>query len=98
MDGGKTWKKILYVNENTGVADLAIDPSDTLTLYAAAYEHRRLPYYFSSGGPGSGLYKTTDGGETWTKLAEDLPEGVMGRIGIDVSRSNPNVVHALIEQ
>lgn len=97
MDGGKTWKKILYINEDTGVADLTIDPSDSLTLYAATYEHRRLPYYFSSGGPGSGLYKTTDGGETWTKLTEDLPEGVMGRIGIDVSRSNPNVVYALIE-
>jgi photosystem II stability/assembly factor-like uncharacterized protein len=91
-DGGKTWRKVLYINEDTGVADLAIDPSDSLTLYAAAYEHRRLPYYFSSGGPGSGLYKTTDGGGTWTKLTEDLPEGVMGRIGIDVSRSNPNVV------
>jgi photosystem II stability/assembly factor-like uncharacterized protein len=96
-DGGITWRKILYVNEDTGVADLAMDPSDSMTLYAATYEHRRLPYYFSSGGPGSGLYKTTDGGGTWTKLTEDLPEGVMGRIGIDVSRSNPNVVYALIE-
>ncbi len=97
VDGGKTWRKVLYINENTGFADLAIDPSDSLTLYAAAYEHRRLPYYFSSGGPGSGIYKTTDGGETWTKLTKDLPEGVMGRIGIDVSRSNPKVVYALIE-
>ncbi len=97
MDGGKTWRKVLYINEDTGVADLAIDPSDSLTLYAATYEHRRLPYYFSSGGPGSGLYKTTDGGGTWTKLTEDLPEGVMGRIGIAVSRSNSNVVYALIE-
>ena len=97
VDGGKTWKKALYINENTGFADLAIDPSDSLTLYAAAYEHRRLPYYFSSGGPGSGIYKTIDGGETWTRLTRDLPEGVMGRIGIDVSRSNPKVVYALIE-
>jgi len=97
IDGGKSWKKVLYVNENTGFADLAIDPSDSLTLYAAAYEHRRLDYYFSSGGPGSGIYKSTDGGETWTRLFKDLPEGVMGRIGIDVSRSNPNVVYALIE-
>lgn len=97
VDGGKTWKKVLYINENTGFADLAIDPSDSLILYAAAYEHRRLPYYFSSGGPGSALYKTEDGGETWTKLTKDLPQGTMGRIGIDVSRSNPNIVYALIE-
>lgn len=97
IDGGATWTKVLYVDANTGFADLAVDPSDSLTLYAAAYEHRRLPYYFSSGGPGSGLYRTTDGGLTWKKLAKDLPGGVLGRIGIDVSRSNPKVVYALIE-
>ena len=97
IDGGKTWTKVLYVNENTGFADLAMDPSDSLTLFAAAYEHRRLPYYFSSGGFGSGLYKTSDGGLTWKKLTKDLPEGLMGRIGIDVARSSPNVVYALIE-
>ncbi|UCE40439.1 MAG: hypothetical protein JSV17_13390 [Candidatus Aminicenantes bacterium] len=96
-NGGKSWKKILYVDENTGFADLAMDPSDSLTLFAAAYDYRRLPYHYRSGGPGSGLYKTTDGGETWKKLTKDLPEGIMGRIGIDVSRSNPNVVYALIE-
>ncbi len=96
-DGGETWEKILYVNEDTGFADLAIDPSDSQILYAAAYEHRRYPYYFYSGGPGSGLYKTTDGGKSWKKLTRDLPEGVMGRIGIDVSRSQPNIVYALIE-
>jgi photosystem II stability/assembly factor-like uncharacterized protein len=97
MDGGKTWQKILYVDEDTGFADLAMDPSDSLTLYAAAYDYRRLPYHYRSGGPGSGLYKTTDGGSTWIKLTKDLPEGIMGRIGIDVSRSNPDVVYALIE-
>ena len=96
-DGGKTWKKVLYVNENTGCADLAMDPSDSLILYAAAYEHRRQPYFFSSGGPGSGLYKTVDGGETWTRLTKDLPEGTLGRIGLDVARSTPGVVYALIE-
>ena len=96
-DGGETWEKVLFVNQDTGFADLAIDPSDSQILYAAAYDHRRLPYYFSSGGPGSGLYKTTNGGKTWKKLTKDLPEGVMGRIGIDVSRSNPDVVYALIE-
>jgi len=97
-DGGKTWQKILYVDENTGFADLVIDPSDSLTLFAAAYEYCRLPYHYTSGGPGSGLYKTTDGGETWKKLTKDLPEGVLGRIGIDISRSNPDVVYALIGQ
>ena len=96
-DGGKTWKKILYVDENTGCSDLAMDPSDSLTLYAAAYEHRRLPYYFSSGGPGSGIYRSRDGGETWTRLTQDLPEGTMGRIGLAVARSRPGVVYALIE-
>ena len=96
-DGGKSWKKILYVDKNTGFADLAMDPSDSLTLFAAAYEYRRLPYHFTSGGPGSGLYKSTDGGKTWKRLTKDLPEGIMGRIGIDISRSNPNVVYALIE-
>lgn len=96
-DGGETWEKILYVNEDTGFADLTMDPEDNRILYAAAYEHRRLPYYFRSGGPGSGLYKSTDNGETWKKLTQDLPEGIMGRIGVDVSRSKPNVVYALIE-
>lgn len=96
-DGGKTWRKVLYVDENTGFADLAMHPEDSLVLYAAAYEYRRLPYYFSSGGPGSALYRSTDGGETWNKLTEGLPEGIMGRIGLAVSRSKPDVVYALIE-
>jgi photosystem II stability/assembly factor-like uncharacterized protein len=96
-DGGRTWKKVLYVDENTGCADLAMDPADSLTLYAAAYEHRRAPAYFSSGGPASGLYKTTDGGETWTKLVKDLPEGILGRIGVAAAPSAPGVVYALIE-
>jgi photosystem II stability/assembly factor-like uncharacterized protein len=97
IDGGLTWKKSLYVDENTGFADLVMDPSDSLTLYAAAYEYRRLPYHYTSGGKGSGIYKTTDGGKTWNKLEKDLPEGIMGRIGLAVSRSSPNVVYALIE-
>jgi photosystem II stability/assembly factor-like uncharacterized protein len=97
LDGGKTWKKVLYVDENTGIADLAMDPSNSQVLYAAAYEHRRLAYHFTSGGPGSGLFKSEDGGETWKKLTHDLPEGILGRIGIAVSRSSPNVVYALIE-
>jgi len=97
MDGGKSWEKILYVNKKTGFADLVMDPSNSLILYAAAYEHRRYPHYFYSGGPGSALYKTTDGGKTWNKLSKDLPEGILGRIGLAVSKSRPNVVYALIE-
>ncbi len=97
MDGGKTWRKVLYINENTGISDLAMDPADSLILYAAGYEHRRLPYLYTSGGPGSGIYKTIDGGETWTRLTKDLPEGITGRIGLDVSRNRPGIVYALIE-
>jgi len=97
LDGGKTWAKVLYVNDNTGFADIAMDPGNSLVLYAAAYEHRRLPYNYTGGGPGSGLYKSEDGGATWKRLAKDLPEGVMGRIGIGVARSRPGVVYALIE-
>ncbi|MGQ9471831.1 MAG: VPS10 domain-containing protein [Candidatus Aminicenantales bacterium] len=97
IDGGKSWKKVLYINPDTGIADLAIDPSNSKILYAAAWEHRRLPYYFRSGGEGSALYKSTDGGETWKRLTQGLPSGVNGRIGIGVARSNPNVVYALIE-
>jgi len=96
-DGGETWQKVLYINEKTGVADLAMDPENPLILYASAYEHRRLPYLYISGGPGSGLYKTTDGGQTWKKLEKELPRGIIGRIGIAVSRSRPEVVYALIE-
>lgn len=97
IDGGQTWKKVLYVNENTGFCDLEMDPQDSQILYAAAYEHRRLPYHMVSGGPGSGIYRSTDGGLTWTKLTKDLPEGIMGRIGLAIARSKPGVVYALIE-
>jgi len=96
-DGGKTWQKVLYINKNTGIADLAIDPSDGKILYAAAWDYQRFPYFFYSGGPGSGIYKSLDGGENWVRLVKGLPEGVLGRIGLAVSRSNPNVVYALIE-
>jgi photosystem II stability/assembly factor-like uncharacterized protein len=96
-DGGKNWRKVLYVDENTGFADLVMDASDSLVLLAAAYEYRRLPYDFTSGGPGSGIFKTTDGGETWTRLTKDLPGGILGRIGLAVSRSTPGVIYALIE-
>ena len=96
-DGGRTWKKVLFIDENTGCADLAMDPADSLTLYAAMYDHRRSPDHFSSGGKGSGLYKTADGGGTWTRLAKDLPEGLLGRTGVAVAPGTPGVVYALIE-
>ncbi|MGB9892766.1 MAG: VPS10 domain-containing protein, partial [Candidatus Saccharicenans sp.] len=97
IDGGKTWTKVLYINENTGICDLEIDPTDSQIIYAAAYEHRRTPYHLISGGPGSGLYKSTDGGNSWNRLKQDLPEGIIGRIGLAVARSKPGVVYALIE-
>jgi photosystem II stability/assembly factor-like uncharacterized protein len=96
-DGGKTWNKILYVNEDTGVADMAIDPSNSRILYAATWDYRRKPFHFRSGGSGSAIHKTTDGGETWKKIHEGLPSGDYGRIGLDVCRSRPEVVYALVE-
>jgi photosystem II stability/assembly factor-like uncharacterized protein len=97
MDGGKTWSNVLFINEDTGVIDLAMDPQSPMTLYAAAYQRRRTPFGFNGGGPGSAIYKTIDGGATWKKLTTDLPEGPTGRIGIDIYRSNPNIVYAIME-
>ena len=96
-DGGKTWVNTKFIDENTGFVDLAIDMENPSTLYAAAYQRRRTAFGFSGGGPGSGLYKTTDGGETWVKLTSGLPEGPTGRIGVDIYRSDPNIVYAIIE-
>jgi photosystem II stability/assembly factor-like uncharacterized protein len=96
-DGGKTWSNVLFVNEDTGVIDLAIDPQSPMTLYAAAYQRRRTPWGFNGGGPGSAVYRTVDGGANWTKLTKGLPEGTTGRIGLDVYRGNPNTVYALVE-
>ena len=98
-DGGATWKKVLYVDERTGAADLAIDPSNPNKLFAALWQFRRWPFFFRSGGPGSGLHVTIDGGATWKRLQEEdgLPKGVLGRIGVALCRSHPEVVYALIE-
>jgi photosystem II stability/assembly factor-like uncharacterized protein len=96
-DGGKTWEKALYVNPDTGISDIAMDPSNPRVLYAGAWDHRRKPYHFRSGGPGSALYKTTDAGETWRKIHQGLPPGEYGRWGIDICRTKPNVVYALVE-
>ena len=96
-DGGKTWKKILYFDKDTGIADMVADPANSRILYAAAYSHRRKPFHFRSGGPHSGIYKTTDAGETWKQLKNGLPGGVNGRCGLAVSRSRPEVIYAIIE-
>ncbi|MEQ1587637.1 MAG: hypothetical protein ABL895_17255 [Cyclobacteriaceae bacterium] len=98
-DGGATWKRILFVDEKTGCADLIMDPSNPNKLFAAMWQHRRQPWTFTSGGPGSGLHVTIDGGETWTKITnkEGLPEGELGRIGLAIARSKPEVVYAYVE-
>ncbi len=98
-DGGKTWKKILYVNESTGVADIVMDPENPNKLIAAMWEYKRWPWFFKSGGKGSGLYITYDGGKNWKKLTnkDGLPDGELGRIGLAIAKSNPDVVYALIE-
>lgn len=97
-DGGQTWAKIKYIDENTGFTDITMDPNDSNVLYAASYQRRRTGCCFNGGGPGSGLWKTVDGGATWARLTGDgLPPGTYGRIAVDVARSNANVVYAQIE-
>ncbi len=98
-DGGKTWKKILFNNNKTGAADLVMDPSNPNKLIAAMWEHKREPWFFKSGGKGSGMYITHDGGENWKKITakEGFPKGELGRIGVAISRSNPNTIYALVE-
>jgi photosystem II stability/assembly factor-like uncharacterized protein len=96
-DGGKSWKRILFVNDSTGPSDLSMDPSNPRILYAAFWDFRRFPWQIRSGGPASGIWKSTDGGDTWTKLAGGLPTGVVGKIGVSVSAADPNRVYANIE-
>ncbi len=96
-DGGKTWKKVLYVNDDTGCADLAADAQNPDLLYAGMWQVRRYPYKFISGGPGSGLFRSTDGGETWKPIRKGLPEGDLGRIGISAAPSRPSTVYAVVE-
>ncbi len=95
-DGGATWKKTLYVDENTGVSSLVMDVTNPRILYAATWQHRRYPWKVESGGPGCAIWKSTDAGETWSKITEGLPKE-MGKIGVSVSRANPNRVFAIIE-
>ncbi|MEE4273931.1 MAG: hypothetical protein V2I67_19795 [Thermoanaerobaculales bacterium] len=96
-DGGDNWELILSIDEDTGCADLDMDPQEPRVLYAAMWQFRRYPDYFTSGGPGSGLYRTTDGGESWTELTDGLPSGEKGRIAIAIAPSRPAVVYATVE-
>jgi photosystem II stability/assembly factor-like uncharacterized protein len=98
-DGGQTWTKVLYKNDTTGAADLIFDPTNTQTLYAAMWTVQRTPWSLTSGGsPDDGLYKSTDGGNTWQKLGgSGWPQGIVGKIGVAISAANPNRVYALVE-
>ena len=102
-DGGETWDRVLFVDPQTGAVDVAMDPSNPDILYAAMYQRQRRPWGFHGGGPGSGLYKSTDGGENWTKLTNSgldngLATGDIGRIGITIYRSDPRIVYISLEQ
>ncbi|MCL7972230.1 MAG: hypothetical protein M8866_09130 [marine benthic group bacterium] len=98
-DGGASWERVLYVNERTGAADLVLDPANPDKLFAAMWEYRRWPWFFKSGGPGSGLHVSRDGGDTWARLTPEdgLPEGELGRIGLGIAASDPRIVYAYIE-
>ena len=99
IDGGKNWHKILFVDENTGGVDLAMNPHDPNVLYAAMWQAQRVPWKLTSGGPGSGLYKTTDAGAHWSKISGNpgFPRGILGKIGVSVAASNPRTVYAIVQ-
>ncbi|MDX1671082.1 MAG: glycosyl hydrolase [Balneolaceae bacterium] len=98
-DGGETWRKVLYHNRHAGAVDIEIDPTNPRILYASLWEAYRLPWKMSSGGSGSGLYKSTDGGESWTNISKrpGLPKGILGKVGVAVSPANPDRIWAIIE-
>ena len=96
-DGGATWARVLFVDTLTGAVDLAMDPNDPEVLYAATYQRQRRAWGFNGGGPGSGIYRTRDGGATWTRLGGGLPEGDLGRIGLAASATTSGVLNAIIE-
>ena len=96
-DGGATWERVLYLNEHTGAIDLAMDPTDPNTIFAAMYQRRRTSFGFSASGGGGGLYRSMDGGNSWEELTEGLPKGEKGRIGIDVYRRDGNILYVTVE-
>ena len=95
-DGGESWEKVLFVNEDVGVVDVVMDPTNTDVLLAATYERRRRAWNFDGAGPGSAIYKSTDGGDTWRKITKGLPSGEIGRIGLDMFAGNSNVLYATV--
>ncbi len=97
VDGGATWERVLFVDDDTGAIDLVMDPADPRTLFAAMYQRRRRAWGFNGGGPGSGIYRTTNGGRDWVELTEGLPPGDKGRIGLHIYRGDGNLVFALVE-
>ena len=97
IDGGISWKKILYLNESTGCADLAIDPENPMVIYASMWQHRRTAWSFESGGKNSALYKSNDGGQSWKKIHNGFPKGNLGRLAISVAPSKPNILYTVIE-
>jgi photosystem II stability/assembly factor-like uncharacterized protein len=99
QDGGATWERVLYRDENSGAIDIALDPNNPRIIYAALWQARRMPWGMESGGPGSGLFKSTDGGDTWSEINRDqgLPEGTLGKIGVTVSPVNSDRVWAIVE-
>lgn len=96
-DGGKTWQQVLKVDDDTGANEVVMDPTNSRIIYATTYQRRRTACCMNGGGPGSGIWKSTDGGDTWTRLTEGIPSGPLGRIGIDVHRRKPNILYATIE-
>jgi photosystem II stability/assembly factor-like uncharacterized protein len=96
-NGGQTWQRVLHVDDDTGATELLMDPKNNKVLYAATYQRRRQPWGMNGGGPGSGIWKSTDAGATWNRLETGIPEGPKGRIGMDIYYSNPNVLYAKIE-
>ena len=96
-DGGVTWEKSLYINENIGVVDLCMNPNDPHILLAATYDKKRTPWHYEAGGPGSRIYKTTDAGRTWNICSKGLPKGKLGRLGLGVHRANPNIIYVVVE-
>lgn len=96
-DGGASWDHVLFIDDQTGAIDLIMDPSDPNTLFAATYQRQRTGWGYNGGGPGSGIHRTTDGGDSWQELTEGLPTGDKGRIGLDIYRGDPNVIYAIVE-
>ena len=96
-DGGKSWKRILFVDENTGCADVEVDPIEPKIVYASMWEFRRWPWFFKSGGKGSNLYKSIDGGKTWKIIRKGFPSGNLGRMNLEISESRPGTLYALVE-